>query len=278
MGSGGMETVYREFCAAHPYRRVVYDGAVWEVVLGGQARETLVLLPGALSQGQTAFQWLRAFEGRYRVVAPTYPPLSRLTDLLGGLAGLLDALGCDKVHVQGGSFSGLVAQAFVRRYPDRVRSLTLSDTGVPSPGRSLAVRLLRACVDQLPPQATRRLMALSVESFVRQIRRDAAFWRGHFKTRLAVLTRREILAHLDLWLDLDGLRFAPTDLADWPGRVLILEAASDSIFPAHQRAAVRRLYTQAQTQRFPDLGHSASLAHADLYIRCLAEFLACQAR
>lgn len=44
------------------------------------------------------------------------------------LLALLDALGVERAHIAGISYGGEVAQAFVLRYPERVRSLILADT------------------------------------------------------------------------------------------------------------------------------------------------------
>ena len=44
------------------------------------------------------------------------------------LAGLLDALGIKDAHIAGISYGGEVAQAFVLKYPQKVRSLILADT------------------------------------------------------------------------------------------------------------------------------------------------------
>ncbi len=44
------------------------------------------------------------------------------------LAALLAELGIDSAHISGISYGGEVAQAFVLKYPERVRSLILADT------------------------------------------------------------------------------------------------------------------------------------------------------
>ncbi len=44
------------------------------------------------------------------------------------LAALLSALGIESAHISGISYGGEVAQAFVLKYPERVKSLILADT------------------------------------------------------------------------------------------------------------------------------------------------------
>ncbi|CCQ14057.1 Alpha/beta hydrolase fold protein [Rhodococcus sp. AW25M09] len=48
------------------------------------------------------------------------------------LVAVLDHLGLDRVHVYGMSMGGFVSVELAARYPDRVRSLTLVDGGVPA--------------------------------------------------------------------------------------------------------------------------------------------------
>ncbi len=63
--------------------------------------------------------------------------------LLEGIAAILEAEGVQKVHVVGPSFGGWVAQCFVRRFPEKVATLILSDTGLPRKGRALAGNIPR---------------------------------------------------------------------------------------------------------------------------------------
>jgi 3-oxoadipate enol-lactonase len=64
------------------------------------------------------------------------PPLPSVTfeALAASLAELLDQLALKSAHLVGHSLGGMIAQEFVARYPDRVRSLVLSCTS-PAFGR-----------------------------------------------------------------------------------------------------------------------------------------------
>ena len=95
--------------------------------------------------GGDAASWqpqIEAFSKDYRAIAwdmPGYggsPALERMTfpALAESLAGLLDRLGLDRVHLVGHSMGGMVAQEFAASRPDRVRTLVLSATS-PAFGR-----------------------------------------------------------------------------------------------------------------------------------------------
>src|SRR5436190_19832309 len=97
----------------------------------------VVLLHGFLCDSRAWEPQLRNLSDRYEVVAwdaagagASDDPLETftITDWAEDLARLLDALTLEEAHIVGLSWGGLVAQAFVGRYPSRVRSLVLSDT------------------------------------------------------------------------------------------------------------------------------------------------------
>ena len=97
----------------------------------------LVLLHGI---GSGAASWqaqLEAFSDRYRVIAwdapgyggsaPLAPTVPDARDYAGVLAQFLDARGFPSCHLVGHSLGALMACAFARRWPDRVRSLLIGD-------------------------------------------------------------------------------------------------------------------------------------------------------
>src|ERR687898_379436 len=137
----------REFRTTHAPKRVTVDGVGWEYIASGEGEKALLILPGGAMVGEAGFTRIPAFEDRYRVIAPSYARVSTAAALLDGLVGVLDAEGVREAHVLGPSYGGIVAQGFVRRYTERVRSLILANTLVPP--RSM-LRLSRVVLALLP--------------------------------------------------------------------------------------------------------------------------------
>lgn len=67
--------------------------------------------------------------------------------LVADLAGVLDALAVDAVHLLGHSMGGVVAQRFVLEHPERVRSLLLMDTA-PEPAGVLPLEFIEPLAEQ----------------------------------------------------------------------------------------------------------------------------------
>jgi pimeloyl-ACP methyl ester carboxylesterase len=126
----------------------------------------------------------------------------------------------------------MAAQVLLRRAPDRIQSLVLSNTAAPNPRRARRARRHLAVLAFLPDSLVRRMLHME-------------------KVRVMNLAR--------LSADFYGIDFGPHDLASWPGKVLVLSADGDELYGS-MHARLRRLYPGADAVTFPG-GHTASTAH-----------------
>ena len=268
---------YKHFLAAHPFRYVDVGGTRWPYIVGGHGQRALVLLPGAPGRAEASFEYVLAFEREYTVISVGYPAeVVTVEECLRGLASVMDAEGLRRAHVVGGSYSGLLAQRFVRQYPGRVDRLVLSDTGVPRPERARKYRRYVRLLRVLPMPVVRAFWRVGAYLYLRDMApASRPFWRAYFAQLRRSITRHECISRLQVWVDFDSTsRFSPADLANWPGEVLILEAERDTTFPAWERQALRRLYPTARVRVFMGGGHAASLDRRDEYIAAIRAFLA----
>ena len=90
----------------------------------------LVLLPGAVGNGDSAWQLAEAFEAERRVIAVTYPGGPEPQALAEGLGALLRTLSTGPVALWGSSYGAWWAQAFAAIYPQQVAALWLGNTFV----------------------------------------------------------------------------------------------------------------------------------------------------
>jgi pimeloyl-ACP methyl ester carboxylesterase len=264
---------FRAACAAQ--RRVI-DGHDWEYIRRGSGAQAVLILPGGLAIAETAFRYIQRLEARYLVLAPTYPEtIATMAQLVDGLAKLLHAEQIARIYAIGGSYSGLVAQCFVRHSPELIEKLVLADTGVPRRSRAYQFALYRPMLARLPLSVVRGLSYCGVALFARKLPAQRAFWWRYFRQRIASMTRAAFVNHLAAWHDFDrSYRFTARDLAGWRGRMLIVEAEHDGLFRRAERMALRKLYPLAQVHTFESRSHGASLAHMDDYIAVIERFLA----
>ncbi|HEX2729935.1 MAG TPA: alpha/beta fold hydrolase [Rubrobacteraceae bacterium] len=268
----------RRFRATHPTKHTSVNGVDWEYIVSGEGEEALLILPGGAMVGEAGFTRIPNYEQGYRVIAPSYASVSTAAELLDGLTGVLDAEGVRAAHVIGQSYGGLVAQCFVRRYPERVRSLILTNTLVPP--RSMP-RLSEIFLALLPLAPVGRLRALRERGLSRAFYgvpgvppEDQAFWRDYQHGLISRMTKAELLDVYRLGIDLiESYRFAPDELASWPGRVFILESDEDFLTP-EKRDELRRRYPQAGVYTIHGAGHTPWMSHREEYLSAINEFLA----
>lgn len=117
-----------KFRSEHPCKRINVAGVEWEYISCGIGTEILLLLPGGLRVAEATFGFIQMFEDTYRVIAPTYPPLGTMGELVNGIAAVLDEEQVPEAFVLGQSYGGAVAQVLVQRYPSRVKKVVLSGT------------------------------------------------------------------------------------------------------------------------------------------------------
>jgi 3-oxoadipate enol-lactonase len=99
--------------------------------------EPLVMIMGGTASLEWSYRAIPVFSREYRLILfdnrgagrSDKPDISYTMEMMtDDLAGLLDAIGIDSAHIQGGSLGGMIAQQFALRYPKRVRSLILACT------------------------------------------------------------------------------------------------------------------------------------------------------
>ena len=254
------------FRVAHPYKRVTVGDTEWEYISCGRGEQALLLLPGALSVGESTFPIINAFENEYRIVAPSYALSLTMTELCDGIAGILEAEGLNQAHVLGGSYGGLVAQYFVRRYPRMVRSLILSHTFVLTPRYQMPLRIAGKLFHSVPRRLFDQLLRLRLNQMLLSTLRarkhpEFEFWRAYLNEAIASNRLKEVVVHQNACLlDLaQQPRFTDDDLKQWQGRILIIESNDDPAIPAKARKLLRTTYPQAQVHTFEDAGHASSI-------------------
>jgi pimeloyl-ACP methyl ester carboxylesterase len=265
---------FRQYRENHPPQRVMVEGVAWEYIVAGQGDETLVLLPGALGTPDISWDLVMCLAERRRVVAPSYAPMMTMDALVDGIAGVLERVGIDRAHVVGGSYGGFVGQAFVRRHPDVTRSLVLSHTQPPDPAGAEQVKKVVRWLSLLPAGMLRWLLGRSLRKLMPEKTPETALSHAIFEEALRYrLTKADLLSRSRCAIDFSFSDYTPQDLADWPGRILLLMSDSDPSTPEPVRAAMQALYPQAEVHLFHGTGHASSLLKRDEFLAALEGFL-----
>jgi len=270
----------KEFRFTHKYKHLLVDGAEWEYISCGRGEQALLILPGGLSVGESVFPFITAFENEYRIIAPSYALSLTMTGLCDGIAHILEAEGVNQAHVFGGSYGGLVAQYFVRKYPDKARSLILSHTVVMVPIFEKPLQIAEKLSRVLPRSLFAPLLKLRLNKIILSTLRNAKhpefeFWRAYLNEAVASNRLREFAFHQNrVLLDLARRpQFSPEDLEAWRGRILIIDSDNDPAISAKDRELLRKTYPKAQTHSFHATGHVSSILKREEVFSIIGSFL-----
>ena len=270
----------QEFRASHPYKQLSSSGANWEYISSGQGDETILVLPGALSTGESVFPLITALESNYHIIAPSYPLSLTMTGLCAGIAQILEVENVGSAHVFGGSYGGLVAQYFGRQHPGRARSLLLSHTFAFNPKYTKPYWFAGKLFPAVPQSLIFRLLKLRLDKLLLSKLRaanhpEAAFWRAYLEEAMTFGHLKEVALHQNkCLLDLAKQpRPTASDLNEWPGRILIIESEDDPAIKPSERARLRDLYPRAEVKTFLDAGHASSILKRDEVVSTIKAFL-----
>jgi lipase len=270
----------KEFRLNHPYKRLTVGGTQWEYISCGQGDSALLLLPGALSAGESTFPLIEAFEKEYRIIAPSYALSLTITGLCDGIASILEAEGVNQAHVAGGSYGGLVAQYFVRHHPARARSLILSHTFVLTRKYAKTLWIAGKLFPLFPQSLFVPLLKLRLDKMLLSTLRaaghpEAEFWRAYLNEAVGSELLREVFIHQNkCLLDLAHQpQFTAHDLKGWHGKILIIDSDDDPAIGALDRALLRSIYPQARVHTFRDAGHASSILKREEVVSIIRSFL-----
>jgi pimeloyl-ACP methyl ester carboxylesterase len=270
----------KAFRRAHPYKQLTVGDTEWQYISCGRGEQTLLLLPGALSVGESTFPLMTAFENEYRIIAPSYALSLTMRGLCEGLSRILETEVINEVHVCGGSYGGLVAQYFVRQYPLKVRSLILSHTFILTQRYAKPLWVAGKLFPALPqslfvPVLKLRLDRILLSTLRARNHPEAEFWRAYLNEAIASDWLKQVFIHQNrCLLDLTHQpAFTPDDLKQWPGKILIIESADDPAIPPRDRALLKSTYPQSQVHTFADAGHASSILRREEVVSLITAFL-----
>jgi 4,5:9,10-diseco-3-hydroxy-5,9,17-trioxoandrosta-1(10),2-diene-4-oate hydrolase len=252
----------------------------------------LVLLHGG---GPGACGWsnfgrnLPVLAGHFRTLLPDLPGFGQsakppvtgnyFTFAADALAGLLDALGLERVHLVGNSLGGGTAVRFALRYPDRAGRLVLMAPGglglnVFATDPTEGVRRLAAFA--APPGPSREKLA----AFLRTLVFDQRLITDELiEERYADAATPEALAAM---ASLGASFFDPATAEDgmlWREahrlrqRVLLVWGREDRVNPLDGALVALKLIRRAQLHVFGGCGHWAQLEKFDEFNRLVIGFL-----
>ena len=261
------------FRAKHPLRHLYFADATFDYYTGGNGRQAMMLLTGEEGIGECWFKHIAEFESDYRIIAPNYPRLRRLDDLVDGLAAAVEGESPTHTVVIGAGFGGMVAQCLVRRHPAMFNRLILCNTTFPNPTYALSIRRNLTLLRILPWRLVRSFVKRRITGSIDAPRDERNFWRVYFDEQFDRHIDKELINSTQhCALDFAARStFAPGDLAKWRGRVLIVESETDPFFKG--RVSLKALYPKARVHTFFGAGPLPAISRREQFNSVVRSFL-----
>lgn len=264
------------FRATYAPQTVTIQQHEWQLLVGGTGDTTLLILPGARGKAEESFRLMQLFAPQYQVVSLSYPTtITTMGEMLEGLTAVIQHLSPQHpIHLLGGSYGGLLAQALVRHIPEHIQTLILNHTGIPQPERAQKDKRFSILIRLLPYRMVQTLFQKQVEQILPILLEDRTFWHTYLTDTLNSISKKALLNRVKVSIDLDThTQFTPNDLTQWQGEVLIIEGEDDPMLTSYEQQQLRKLYPQATCHRFDKTGHITALIQPDIYATHIHQFL-----
>lgn len=266
------------FHQTHHQKFITINNTIWKYFDNETAGPVLLLLHGGFADFSMWIHQITYFESKYRVIAPTCPPLLQATMQVysDGLEQILAAENIDCLNLMGYSEGGLIAQVFLRKNLNRVKKVILGHTFYPSPENKYYqydFNLFRF----LPASLTTLIFKAFAQPDKEEIQVNtewSTWYQAYFKELKSQLTKDLILTHIDLMIDfVRNYEFHSEDLSAWDGEMLITVSRDDVVFNYFE--GLTRLYPTAETHIFDSgLGaHSIALISPQVFNQRIRQFL-----
>lgn len=247
----------KTFREQYPLKTILVNDTEWTYHDAGRGEKTILWLVGGLKKADAAYKSIPLLADSYRIIAPDYPALSSMKSLADGLARICDAENINSVYVLAGSFGGMLAQVFLRKYPDKVEKIVLSTTTAPDAKHIERYQQLLDMTTLAPQELLQETAQSQMFATIAPADNEADFYRAYLKELYEYrLEKADIVSIYETIIDYMGYNFSAKDLADWDGKMLIINSDNDATFGQDVQNSLIDLYPEANVHTFEGAGHS----------------------
>ena len=261
-------------------KKLVIKGVEWSYATGGRGRQAVLLFHGAVGGAETMRPLAAALGDDYRTVAPTIADVRTLDEVCDAVSAILDCEHVARAHVFGGSFGGMLAQAFLKRCWRQVENLILLGAALPDSSAGARTERTMRMMRLLPFPLTRALLKAEMrKQLSAPAPPDVTARVSELRERLAdyfdrVLTKETLLARVALGVDFNRNEVYNSDgHAEWTGRALIVESCDDPAVTPDERRRLRAAYTRAMVCTFTGSGDMIPLLRLEELAEVVRAFL-----
>jgi pimeloyl-ACP methyl ester carboxylesterase len=260
------------------------DGVEWNYfIAGNNTQSTILILTGGGSIAEAAFIYANSLATEHRVITLNIPAVHTVDACMQAIKTILNQLSVDKVSILGFSMGGMLAQCFVREFPQRVDKLIMFVSMLPSKEYAKKYAKYKFAISLVPEFLFKIISKRSLRKLVLadSAKADKAvidFWLKFFDWEFdsGKMNKQLLLATSDILIDyFQNYQFTAADLKEWPGKILLFESSRDEVISSTERMRFKDVHPQAQVIAQLDSGHfGEGLLNPSKAISAISEFLA----
>lgn len=246
-----------------------------DIVPPWQASETIIFHHGVGANSDIWCEWIPVLADRYRIVRFDMRGMGRSREadhenglpfdvLVNDVISVADAVGAERFHFVGESIGGTVALVVGAEFPDRARTITVSNAA----HVGSAIRNIEAWERVLTGEGGPAWSAMLMDHrfFPDDLSQDKRAW---YETQQGQHPTSAILAGLNSLVGVD-LR---DKLSDLELSVLLLQADASPFVSAAEMADLHARLPRSQLQVFPHARHGLPFSHPVACAKALRAFL-----
>jgi maspardin len=257
------------FRCSHPLSKIIVEGMPWNYISLGQGPETILLLHGMAGGYDIWWRQIEALQDRFRIIAPTYPPLQSLAKLKIGLMTILERQQEHKINVVGSSLGGYLAQYLVADQPDRINKAVFANTFPPNNIISEKFGKLKWLLPLLPQWTVMRNFRKSTVEKIYPAAGNSELVLAYLLEQFqSGMSKAQAAARFRCVIDY----FEPPDIQSSGMPALIIESDNDPLVEETLREMLKATYPSAVVKTLHDAGHFPYLNRADEYTKILEAF------
>ncbi|MFW9924215.1 MAG: alpha/beta fold hydrolase [Candidatus Thorarchaeota archaeon] len=264
----------RYFRYTHEQKTISVNEKTWNYFTSGFGKETILFLPGGTRTGES-FAIYPYLENDFKIIAPTYPIVRTISELVDGINGILENERISSVNLLGTSLGGMISQVFVRKYAEKIKKMIIANTMPPSPEYNKRTKNTIQLLKIMPNYIIRNLTRKSLGNIWKEAdETEKEFWQAYLKELLINhLSKAWIITQFSLSYDYSiNYSFNPNDLAYWKGDMLIIYSDKDDTFDLTIQSRLLDLYPNAKSKIFMNSGHTPALSNKEEYIQTIIDF------
>lgn len=260
----------KAFRSNHPLNHLIVEDVSWNYLSLGQGPETILLLHGMGGGCDIWWQQIESLRDRFRLIAPTYPPVQSLAQLKRGITTILDREQVDQFNVVGSSLGGYLTQYLITKQPGRITKAVFANTFPPNDIIIEKSRRLGKLLPLLPEWMVMRNFRKTAVDKIYPASGNSELVRAYMLEQShGMMSKAQFVARYHCVID----SFEPPDIQASALPVLIIEADNDPLVEETLREMLKTTYPTAKIQTLHGAGHFPYLNRPEEYTKILREFI-----